>query len=307
MNEQYLWDGSGESDTEIRALESSLRQFRYRQRPKRNARKVAMAAAAAFLLAAAGLWAVRGGARASSWRLSVNGGGLRQLRIGQAIDTGDAARTVLEAQATGRVEVGPGSRIRLREDRRGAETFSLERGLIHARIWAPPRTFVVETPSARTIDLGCEYTLRIDRDGRGTLRVETGWVAFARRGAESFIPAGAICKTSPERGPGTPYFEDAAQGFAAAIARLDAGDRTALDVAIATARPQDAFSLWHLMMRLEGRERGRVFDRFAQLTSLPPQVTREAIERGDRQAIDEAWNALHLGSTAWWRGWERNW
>jgi hypothetical protein len=307
MNEQYLWDGWGEPDAEIRALESSLRQFRYRQRPKRNTWRIAMAAAAALLVAAAGLWAIRGGNRASSWRLSMNGGALRQLRIGQAIDTGDAVRAVLESEATGLVELGPGSRVRLMEDRRGAETFSLERGLIHARIWAPPRTFVVETPSARTIDLGCEYTLRMAKNGAGTLRVETGWVAFARRGAESFIPAGAICKTSPERGPGTPYFEDAAPGFAAAIARLDAGDLTALDAALAAARPQDAFSLWHLMTRLQSRQRGRVFDRFAQLTSLPPGVTREAIERGDRQAIDSSWDALHLGSTAWWRGWERNW
>jgi hypothetical protein len=307
MNEQYLWDGSGEPDAEIGALETSLGQFRYRPHPKRNTRRIAMAAAAVLLIAAAALWAVRSGDRISSWRLAMNGGDLRQLRIGQSIDTGDAARAVLESEATGRLEVGPGSRVRLMEDRRGAETFSLEHGLLHARIWAPPRTFVVETPSARTIDLGCEYTLRIAKNGAGTLRVETGWVAFVRRGAESFIPAGAICRTTPKRGPGTPWFEDAAPAFAAAIARLDTGEAAALDQALAAARPQDAFSLWHLMTRLKPEDRGRVFDRFTQLTSLPPGVTRGAIERGDRQAIDGAWDSLHLGSTAWWRGWERNW
>jgi hypothetical protein len=50
-----------------------------------------------------------------------------------------------------------------------------------------------------------------------------------------------------------------------------------------------------------------VFDRFATLVKLPPEVSKEAILRSDARAIDGAWNALDLGETGWWRQWKRTW
>ncbi len=298
MNEQYLWDGSGETDPEIAQLEATLGRLRYRPRAKQRMRgMVFAAAAAAIVLAATGLWIFRTSVQFSSWQISG-----QRLRVGQQIETAGSG-AVLESETTGRVEVDAGSRLRLIEP----ETFSLERGTIHALIWARPQTFVVETPAARTIDLGCQYTLRVERDGAGMLRVETGWVAIVRRGSESFIPAGAVCRTTPDRGPGTPWFEDASPAFAAAIQQFDSGDESALQRALNSARPRDAFSLWHLMKRVNGAERLRVFDRFSQLAHMPAGVTRAAIERGDADALDRAWEALDLGSASWWRGWERRW
>ena len=55
---------------------------------------------------------------------------------------------------------------------------SLSKGAIHARIWAPPKQFFVNTPSATAVDLGCEYTLQVDEDGGGLIRVTLGWVSF---------------------------------------------------------------------------------------------------------------------------------
>jgi hypothetical protein len=92
------------------------------------------------------------------------------------------------------------------------------------------------------------------------------------------------------------------------LTRFDtSGDSAALDAAIAASRPRDALSLWHLMIRTQGDQRGRVFDRFASLVSLPGEATREAVLRGDHKAIDGAWDALDLGSTDWWREWKRQW
>jgi hypothetical protein len=50
-----------------------------------------------------------------------------------------------------------------------------------------------------------------------------------------------------------------------------------------------------------------VFDRLNTLVALPSEANRAAILRGDRSAIDAAWNALQLGDTNWWREWERQW
>jgi len=60
---------------------------------------------------------------------------------------------------------------------------------------------VVDTPSARAVDLGCQYTLNVDDRGDGLLKVTMGWVAFDTDGRESFIPAGAACRTRKRGGP----------------------------------------------------------------------------------------------------------
>src|SRR6266513_777161 len=66
-------------------------------------------------------------------------------------------------------------------------------------------------------DLGCVYTLHVDDSGAGLLRTTMGWVGFKLNGQESFIPAGAVCKTRPKIGPGTPYMEDAPASFLDAL------------------------------------------------------------------------------------------
>jgi hypothetical protein len=166
----------------------------------------------------------------------------------------------------------------------------------------------VDTPSAKTVDLGCQYTLTVAKDGAGFLSVETGWVAFEWRGIESFIPAGAVCFTRRGHGPDTPYFKDAPAALSERLADFDrSGNAAALAAALAAARPRDAVTLWHLLRRTHGAERGLVFERFSALVNLPANVTRDAILRGDQGATDAAWNALELGDMTWWRGWKRQW
>jgi hypothetical protein len=202
----------------------------------------------------------------------------------------------------------PQSRLRLVSARGQEERFALDRGTIHALIWAPPAQFVVDTPAAKAVDLGCQYTLQVGADGAGLLTVETGWVAFQWRDLESFIPAGAVCRTRLGHGPGTPYFLDAPKDLAEAVRQFDlTGEAGALQRVLSEARPQDALTLWHLILRTQGSQRGEVFDRFTALVKLPPQAERAAILHGDRNAIDAAWNALDLGPTEWWRGWKRRW
>jgi len=75
------------------------------------------------------------------------------------------------------------------ESREGAHRLAMAHGLVHAFIWAPPGQFVIDTPSSRTVDLGCAYTLEVRPDGGGVIEVSAGWVAFEHGGRESFIPA----------------------------------------------------------------------------------------------------------------------
>ena len=124
-----------------------------------------------------------------------------------------------------------------------------------ARIWAPPRLFFVDTPSAVAADLGCAYTLEVDDAGSSLLRVTSGWVALELKDRESIVPAGAACETRPGVGPGTPYFEDCAGDFRNALEKVDFHSSEieradALKVLLSQARPRDTLTLWHLLSRV---------------------------------------------------------
>lgn len=305
MNEEYLWDRTGEPDAETVRLEQLLGGLKYSGAPAlpRKPRSAWWFAAAAAI--AAGLITVpllfRG--PVTTWQLP-NGS---YVRAGQIIETSQQDSRIA-SDANGEVTIDPGSRFRLVAANDREQRFDLQRGAIHAMIWAPPGRFVVDTPSSKTIDLGCGYTLAVSDNGTAMLTVDIGWVAFERNKVESFIPAGAACVTRPNKGPGTPYFTDAPAALTDALARFDiSGDPAALETAVAASRRRDALSLWHLMIRTHGAERGEVFDRFASLVTLPREATREGILRGDSQAIDAAWDALALGKTGWWREWKRQW
>jgi hypothetical protein len=236
-----------------------------------------------------------------------------RLGVGQVLETDDQSRASLQAEGIGQIEMDPSSRLRLLTMGNGPKRIALDRGTIHAFIWSPPGQFVVDTPSAMTVDLGCSYTLRVDDSGSGLVRTSLGWVGFKLNGHESLIPAGAACATRPKVGPGTPYFEDASAEFRAALARFDFEDGTpqqrAADLAIVLtqSRKRDALTLWHLLARVDAGERTFVYDRLAQLAPPPTGVTREGIRRLDQSMLDLWWNALGFDNISVWRHWERSW
>jgi hypothetical protein len=257
----------------------------------------------------------------AQWRVSTLGGVPRvndhavgvstYWRAGDRLETDDRAVAQVDVGTIGSVEVGPNSAARLVRARGSEHRMSLDRGSIRAVIWAPPGLFFVDTPSAIAVDLGCAYTLDVKPDGSGLLRVEHGWVGFRDGERESFIPQGAMCATRRGRGPGTPYYSDASRELVRALTDVDFGDRTgrarALETALSLARPRDALSVWHLLTRLHGEERGRAFDRLAQLAPPPSGVTREGVVAGNQTMLDAWWDTLGLESASWWRMWETPW
>jgi hypothetical protein len=319
----YLWDRSGAPDGEIEHLEKLLAPMRYRgaRLPvERRWRPQYLAIAASVVLMIAGWQLLRSGgptvSKPTSWTVAEVEGSVRlgraaavasgRLRTGESLITGDSSQAALEAEDFGRVEVRPGSEVRVIESAAGHQRMDLRQGAIHALIWAPPRQFVVDTPSARAVDLGCQYDLSVDSRGNGLVTVETGWVAFEYHGLESFIPAGAACRTTRARGPGTPFFTDSSAEFRNALARYEASSNN-LDAVLLEARQRDGLTLWHLLQRVPAADRGRVFDRFTQLVAVPNEVQRVHAIALDRGTLDRCWNALNLDDASWWREWKRDW
>ncbi|HKP86264.1 MAG TPA: zf-HC2 domain-containing protein [Blastocatellia bacterium] len=212
-----------------------------------------------------------------------------RIRVGDALVTDNSSRAEISVGAIGQVQVEPNSRVRLVEADVTEHRLALDRGKMRARIYAPPKLFFVDTPSAEAIDLGCAYTLEVDDEGRGFLHVTSGWVMLVLKGRESYVPIGAMCETRPGAGPGTPYFEDASQAFREALSKFDfegGGDDT-LKVVLDESRDRDTFTLWHLIQRVDGATREEVLDRMIALVGLPKAVTREGIMELNRDMLEE--------------------
>jgi len=312
MNEDYLWDKSGEPDPEVQRLENLLAPLghkRGRVPPLPVVRRwpVFVGIAAALLIAVgASVWTVRERNR-PAWQVAIVQGKptITRLAKGQSLTTDANSRAKLDLSDVGEVNVEPNSHVSVMTMKSDEQRLSLERGTIHALIWAPPGRFIVNTPSAQTVDLGCEYTLKVGDDGVGLVRVSIGWVAFEKDGRESFIPADAACVTRPGKGPGIPYYEDAPAGLIEAAHRFDVdADEPAVGVILAQARAKDAISLWHLLRCVPAGDRGVVYDRLAEFIKVPSSVTREGIVAGDPKMIDVLWDQFDLGTTSWWRMWK---
>jgi hypothetical protein len=340
MSDEYLWDRSGPPDEDVMQLEALLAPMaarpaaRWRPLPlartghaddgPRGGWRTWAAAAALLAVSAGGAWVTHRHEHVDTdpWRVArVEGTPTlaaaplsrhSRLSAGRWLETDARSSAVVFIGRIGRLEVAPGSRLRLLTAAEGDHRAELVRGTIEAQIWAPPGQFVVDTPSATAIDLGCAYTLTLDDRGVGLLKVQAGWVGFEHEGRESFIPAGASGRTYPRRGPGTPTYDDAPGALRTAVEQLDRSDRAdaqhaPLDVVLREARPQDGLTLWHLLDRVDPTLAPLVVDRLHALVPMPDGVTREGMLSGDREMRDAWWEALGLGTADWWRTWRQRW
>jgi hypothetical protein len=241
-----------------------------------------MAAMAALLLIVAG---VAADLYFTRWRRqpkdvadqSGNPPAARRLKVGEWLETDRASRALVDVEQVGQVEVDPHTRIGLLQADEDQYRLALEHGRLQAKISAPPRFFFVDTPSAVAVDLGCSYSLEVDDAGNGLLHVTGGYVELVTR---------------PGLGPGTPYADDASQQFRDALPIVDfdengAGREAALAIVLAEARKRDGITLWHLLQRVEGAEREKVYDRLAQVVAPPKGVTREGVLKLDQKMLDD--------------------
>ncbi|HWO57627.1 MAG TPA: FecR domain-containing protein [bacterium] len=305
-NDDYLWDGSGSEDPEVRRLETLL--GRYRQAPASPPPRrheglieiltmMPLAAAACWLIAVFG-GAERPGEPVIAWHVAPLAGaprldetavhGVVTTGEGHAIVTDDTSAALIEVNQHGCVQMAPNSRLRLVRTRPSDQRLSLTHGTIHAVGLTTPRVFAIETPSATIIDLGSAYTLTVDASGRSHLCVNSGWVAVRHAGREMRVPSGAVCETRPGEAPGTPYFGGASDAFRAALARFDfeGGHVADLETVLRESNMCEVFTLWQLLPRVAKANRGLVYDRMAQLLPPPPGVTREGVLALDQSMLD---------------------
>jgi len=224
--------------------------------------------------------------------------GAAKLGVGEYLETDASSRVRIDVADIGNVEIAPNSRVKLVGTNDKQHRLSLERGKLHAKIAAPPRLFIVDTPSAVAVDLGCEYALEVDKAGNSKLVVTGGFVALERGGRESIVPAGAACLTRKGKGLGTPYSMEATPEFERALYSFDfanGGSRAVKDI-VAQADLYDIVTLWHLLSRVSVNDRPSVYDALARFVPPPSGVNRESVLALDkptlerwRQSVETVW------------------
>ena len=266
-------------------------------------------ALAASVVAIAGGWLALRPA-GTGWRVATLAGrptvdarplGARgRLRVGEELVTDAASRARVAIGTIGELEVEPNTRLRLLTARATDQRLALDRGTISAQVDAPPRIFFVETPAGVAADLGCAYTLTVDSSGGGLIHVTAGYVEFSALGRRSIVSLGSWAETRAGVGPGIPHVSDAPAALRDALTRFDfsGGGSRAAAAALAAARPEDATSLWHLLQRVDGPVRARVYDRLARFAPPPTGVTRAAVLRLDPAALDAWWTPIRRAA---WR------
>jgi hypothetical protein len=219
----------------------------------------------------------------------INSSENERLEIGGILETDEKSSAKIEVADIGQVEIAPNSLVKLVNSSQTEHRLALEYGALEAKIFAPPRLFVVDTPTAKAVDLGCAYKLEVDKAGNSKLHVTSGYVALERDGRESIVPAGAFCLTRRGKGIGTPYLESASASFQKALYEFDFenGKDESLKKILAKARRGDTLTLWHLLSRVSGDDREKVLDKIISFKPLPEIVTREGVLRLEKEMLDE--------------------
>ena len=316
----YLWDRSGQADLEVQRLEALLANYRMAERPLRvPAREQGLSLRAwriGFALAACAvivlvLFAYRSYNTAKTgWQFvaeeghpDVEGRSMKSgiLRVGQSLETTAGERVRIQVASIGEVEVRDQSQLKILESREGRQRLAMPYGTMHARIYAPPAVFVVDTPSARAVDLGCEYTLTVNKDGSGHISVDLGWVQLEYSSLQSLVPSGMVAEIAPDGSITPAYYPDSSQAFQKALVawslNRDLSDQQRSDLLntlLHEARLRDALTMVNLFQRARSvDERGRIFDGLNQLVPAPATVKRDDVVNGVHNAVEPWWPAVY--------------
>lgn len=308
-----LWPGIAAQLTAANARDERVAAevLPFSQRFWRGALPLAVAASVAILCVVAGRrYVFDPESRSAAWSVAALAGepslaetrvhGARHFQVGQWLETDARSRAKVNVGSIGEVRVEPNSRVRLVAAQGDHHRIELARGKVDALIWAPPRLFFVDTPSATAIDLGCAYTLEVDEAGDGELHVTAGYVALEHGGREAIIPYGLKCHTRRGVGPGTPYAAEASAELRAALDAFDFGPAHGRDSALrrilALSGQDEDITLWHLLARTTASDRAAVYDTLARFKVPPGGITREGILGGDAAMRREWGLALGIGT-----------
>jgi len=205
------------------------------------------------------------------------------LPVGAWLETHDHTVAALKVADIGELTVFGDSKLRVVATNATTQHLELARGHVHARVSAPPRLFVVDTPAATAVDLGCQYDLTVDEHGRTHLRVTVGAVSLEDKHGVVYVPATFEVAMTPGA-LGTPTSIDAPPDLQDAVSSFDRGGPAASLIAAATSR--DRVTLWNAINRRTGADRAALVAKLESLAPLPDPALHAKVLAGEADAMD---------------------
>ncbi|CAN5875284.1 hypothetical protein BH11MYX2_BH11MYX2_34220 [soil metagenome] len=306
MSDDYLFDKQG-SDAEIEGLERLLGGYKHdeplREPIRRSRRRPALIGGAIAMVcaAAAAIFVLRDKPRTAcsgteGMAFSVvqgtaqcGGGAVAERGVvptGGWLETAKDSVLDVAIAKIGTVTVYGDSRVQLVGTGTNEHRLALASGHISAKVKAPPRLFVIETPTSTAVDLGCAYDLVVDSVG-SHLTVTFGAVSLEGKPYGAYVPRGVTVLSRPGRGVGVPVATDAEPAMKDAVARFDNGEHSAAQVIALHATMHDIVTLWHLVSRTVGPDRAIVVGVLAKLVPIPLDYERSDMIAGNPAAIEE--------------------
>ena len=228
--------------------------------------------------------------------------GTGNLPVGHWLKTDSHSSARIQAGLAGEVDVNPGSAVKLLDTKEPGYKIYLKLGKITAKTPGSPQMLSVVTPSASSLDRGSRYSVEVAEDGSSFFSVTSGSIIIKSGGENEIVPAGVVCETVKDKGPGTPYRLNSDTEFKSALSRLDFGNGTEddLETLLDNAGRQDALSLWYLLRDAEPGEVQQIYNRLAELVKPPAGVTYEGIKVGNNTMLLKWWDKLGYGSKSLW-------
>ncbi|NND70446.1 MAG: hypothetical protein HKN43_02600 [Rhodothermales bacterium] len=202
--------------------------------------------------------------------------GQSSLAKGQTITTNETSRAAVSVGNIGTVDILPETTIQVVSATTSDHRFRMSAGTIHASITAPPRLFFVETPAALAIDLGCEYTLRVDSLGWSHLDVSLGYVELEHPGRSSIVPEGYRAIAVPGVGPTVAVDTDASDRYMSFVVEYTLfKNMNALDSLLTASTSVDAVTLWLILEKHSSdlADSRQIYQRIVELVGQPDGVS----------------------------------
>ncbi|MCP4448220.1 MAG: FecR domain-containing protein [Myxococcales bacterium] len=219
------------------------------------------------------------------------------LPVGGLLETDDSSSAEVTVANIGRVVLSPNSRLTLETTGETEHRLQLDRGKLYAKIDAPPRLFLVETPSALAVDLGCEYSLEVQEQGITHLHVTMGYVSLEKDDNEVYVPAGYMSDALPGRGPIAPYADNASPSLREGLlqmVRAPLARQEALSVVLReTSSARDTLTLWHLLSRADDSECEAIVQRLGDIAGAVQEGScgDTGMREAWREHLESLWNS----------------
>ncbi len=190
----------------------------------------------------------------------------------------------------GQVSLNPWSKIQ----KKGSYNFLLSKGNITAENKNAAESFIAQvfTSDIKCAGTGVAYKIEINNDNTAELNVSKGRAIVTSNKLESIVIPGFICRIR-EKGPEIPMILNSSEEVKKALELLSYyNDQDALNEILNLSGLADGISLWHLLKRIPGDNRGAVFNKLYSLYPLPKGIDQESILRLKEEALNKWFNQI---------------